>query len=46
MADSQHTDESNYGYTPSAAWCLVFIVLFSVSGCALLSHQSRSSDVY
>jgi hypothetical protein len=37
MADSQHTDESNYGYTPSAAWCLVFIVLFSLSGCAYRS---------
>ncbi|WWD21830.1 hypothetical protein CI109_106318 [Kwoniella shandongensis] len=26
-----YTDQSNYGYTPTPAWCLAFIVLFSVS---------------
>ena len=26
-----HTDSSNYGYTPSLAWSVVFIVLFGVS---------------
>ncbi|WVW79821.1 hypothetical protein I302_101791 [Kwoniella bestiolae CBS 10118] len=31
MSDDNHTDGSNYGYTPSPAWCLAFIVLFSVS---------------
>ncbi|ORX36221.1 RTA-like protein [Kockovaella imperatae] len=29
---STHTDSSNYGYTPSVAWCSVFIALFSLSG--------------
>ncbi|WWC69039.1 uncharacterized protein I206_102975 [Kwoniella pini CBS 10737] len=31
MSDDNHTDGSNYGYTPSSAWCIAFIVLFSVS---------------
>ncbi|WRT65291.1 uncharacterized protein IL334_002234 [Kwoniella shivajii] len=31
MSDENHTDGSNYGYTPSASWCIAFIVLFSVS---------------
>ncbi|WVR04184.1 hypothetical protein IAU60_001184 [Kwoniella sp. DSM 27419] len=29
---SEHTEGSNYGYTPDSAWCLAYIVLFSVSG--------------
>ena len=29
---SEHTDVSNYGYTPSTAWCAVFIALFAISG--------------
>ncbi|KAK8846512.1 hypothetical protein IAR55_005598 [Kwoniella newhampshirensis] len=28
---SEHTDSSNYGYTPTPSWCLAFIVLFSVT---------------
>ena len=32
MSDSNHSDTSNYGYTPSTAWCIAFIVLFSISG--------------
>lgn len=32
MSDNdQYTDTSNYGYTPSSAWCTAFIVMFSVS---------------
>ncbi|OCF34088.1 hypothetical protein I317_05638 [Kwoniella heveanensis CBS 569] len=27
----EHTDQSNYGYTPSPSWALAYIVLFSVS---------------
>ncbi|KAK6907012.1 hypothetical protein I203_101001 [Kwoniella mangroviensis CBS 8507] len=38
-SDDNHTDGSNYGYTPSPAWCLAFIVLFSVSA-AVHSYQA------
>lgn len=31
MPDSTHTDQSNYGYTPSFAWSVIFISLFGVS---------------
>ncbi|WVF66949.1 hypothetical protein IAT40_001692 [Kwoniella sp. CBS 6097] len=27
----EHTDQSNYGYTPSSSWALAYIVLFSIS---------------
>jgi len=28
--DSTHSTSSDYGYTPSLAWCVVYIVLFSI----------------
>ena len=31
---SGYTDSNNYGYVPSEAWCIAFIVLFSLSGIA------------
>lgn len=40
MPDSVYTDQSNYGYTPSLAWSVVFIVLFGVSACECPSPSS------
>jgi len=28
----KYSDGSSYGYTPSPAWAIVFIVIFSLSG--------------
>ncbi|KAK4686264.1 hypothetical protein P7C73_g3866, partial [Tremellales sp. Uapishka_1] len=48
MSDAQHTDGSNYGYTPTPAWCIVFITLFSLSAAvhAVSAFRAKSWIVY
>ena len=39
---SNHSDGSNYGYTPSEAWCITFIVLFSLTAMVHTAQAVRS----
>ncbi|WVQ83411.1 hypothetical protein IAT38_005552 [Cryptococcus sp. DSM 104549] len=42
MSDSNHSDGSNYGYVPTASWCLAYIVLFSVTAAVHSAQAWRS----
>ncbi|WWC87460.1 uncharacterized protein L201_002349 [Kwoniella dendrophila CBS 6074] len=44
-SDDNHTDSSNYGYIPTEAWCIAFIVLFSVSA-LVHSYQAFRSKYW
>lgn len=39
---NDHSQGSNYGYTPTPAWCITFIVLFSLSATIHIIQAFRS----
>ncbi|CAD6586806.1 MAG: hypothetical protein TREMPRED_004560 [Tremellales sp. Tagirdzhanova-0007] len=45
---SDHSNGSNYGYTPSSEWCIPFIVLFALSGVvhAIQAYISKYWVIY
>jgi hypothetical protein len=42
MSNDNHSDVSNYGYTPSSAWCIIYVVLFSLTALVHSAQAYRS----